>query len=1120
MPLLNNPLLSIAGLISEFKKELLQEKPVKTLRLFQKKSVSERSPKQAAPTPLQRFKYKLVAVYWGEAGAHVLKDKSSLQTLEAELLKAEISLQILKAELSISETSHHALKYAVFIAEELTKALRDKCLKHKAALKISLQALQADKSIDAGYQDLQTALDTILALDESFDKPKLFKKLTTLKEWSPDDARLQAEFQRLNEAHGFFKTSSSSAVAAAASDEQLSLFKTLVCATRKTAVLFEKNCHDESMPYAYAYKLMALFVNPEQPITDDIFHQIANKANKQVAKSGIQTHQPFHDVFLVLTLPDAHALHDLPGWQALIIKTPHLALQYFQNAVAIEAKISETTDDGPRAPQDIQEAKAMNALCSYERADEDREFSKICAFYKVTEKRFNQCLDYMQESPGWPKKTTDPLPNIIIEGTGDAKGYYWVKLPPQDKRILILGDITVCCQSIGGLADAAVRDSASNHAAYVILKEKTTGNPKPLSANDPIDYTKFHIVAEAYAWKSTTGNICLDSLEYIRERVTDDVLSQLTMEFAKAALEADKSLHCVTIGSGGNTPQGNFGKKLFLPEVMKQAAIYSDADEQFCLARRNSVRSSEEQTALDTLLASYSYEFKACIDYLLDYLPDQSKAIATLTVLLEKHLELSVQLDRRTIFRFIAYSDLKPDLSDLELIDFDAVETQSAAKLLWRDITVMSFSSMLLYILNEHPIDVFLMSLQQKNYDVNYDSLYTPIPLLMSIINNGDIAFLNLVLQAVPSKERFNLFKQITVEDRYGLVPPWNLFSNPMIIEIPGALKIILKYLTPEESFKAATYNLYANDAMLVRAAKTELCDSFKAILDKLGNKDWYIKLFQYKFTDAGKTVLHLFPSSNNILMLREYLSEDEYLDALLIRDDEDETPLENFFLAAEKEEIKIFLKDLTSEGFEKILRSVNQAGNNLLHVSAERANITSFCELLNLLLCAKKNQFLYGFFSMKNKEGNTVLDIATTNYATFQIVAHLFKNKSQEIKDRVFKENSSYLFSEIEEALGEIWNPSTCSFNFGPLVHMFSGENEIYMKKIYKMVEKTDETTEREWMQTEDKQPAVTDLSMFAPTDAQPKNNKKEEQGASAAESKPDTEKDEPSVPSTAPRC
>lgn len=175
------------------------------------------------------------------------------------------------------------------------------------------------------------------------------------------------------------------------------------------------------------------------------------------------------------------------------------------------------------------------------------------------------------------RKKTDNLPNVIIncnETSIDRRlhhpGYYLVKLPIDDDNALLLGDITKCCQRIGGHAEQCVIDgiTQANNGFYVFLKAVDTKsiNTPPL-IEGKINYNHYKIVAQYYAWKSAGGNLVIDSLESLKDEkeksdrdsrwktpLIDRIAIDVLPIFAAEATKIDPTIVSVNIGTGGETP--------------------------------------------------------------------------------------------------------------------------------------------------------------------------------------------------------------------------------------------------------------------------------------------------------------------------------------------------------------------------------------------------------------------------------------------------------------------------------------------------------------------------------------------------------------------------------------
>ena len=335
--------------------------------------------------------------------------------------------------------------------------------------------LATDDRFRVDYPKLKQVLNQVFTLNDADDKTQALTQLQAIPgtDWNvAENNRAQKQFDEFNQRYRYLKTPPNY-------DHLVTLFTELAIALRTMIVLFEKNnTRDDTMAYDYAYKLMALYVDPENP-TQSTLDTLSKAAYKLVNRIDTDKGHPFHEALLIKlnALPLADDIVDRAGWRKLIREHGVKAFPFFCMAKQLEEKIAEQPDEqGKRAPKDLKKATAMTVLCTYRRAKEDPVFAALCNQCKVDENTFNLCLDYMAEAPGWPKKDRDTLPDLRIKGEGDAEGFYWLKLPVTDKRALILGSpvLTGCCQSIGDHSAQCTKDAVSlnDNGLYVLVKQR------------------------------------------------------------------------------------------------------------------------------------------------------------------------------------------------------------------------------------------------------------------------------------------------------------------------------------------------------------------------------------------------------------------------------------------------------------------------------------------------------------------------------------------------------------------------------------------------------------------------------------------------------------------------
>jgi hypothetical protein len=248
---------------------------------------------------------------------------------------------------------------------------------------------------------------------------------------------------------------------------------------------------------------------------------------------------------------------------------------------------------------------------------DERETKKLYYFDKITNKRTELFLTSAQLSDldekffTKEKKETDLSEKALIEIESythqshktdvDNTQYCWVKLPysaEYDPRGLVLGDITDCCQSIGAEADQCVKDALTlkNNGLYVLLRQKKPGPVDPFLADRiNIDYERFEIVGQSYVVKSSTGNLLLDSVEYLSS-VPISVIKETLTRFAEQVLAENTDIKRVVIGDISQEAIKGLFKKTLILEIMEEGLNYGDAREQSCIAER--VYTNSEKVAM------------------------------------------------------------------------------------------------------------------------------------------------------------------------------------------------------------------------------------------------------------------------------------------------------------------------------------------------------------------------------------------------------------------------------------------------------------------------------------------------------------------------------------------
>ena len=539
-------------------------------------------------------------------------------------------------------------------AEKYLVTLSQQESTHELALAKTIQKFKQYLSNNFEQANLETFYPKLHHFIRSImTQPKVLLLITNIKQnivehldWQPELQVMSQQFQTLNAQYRYFQYNFT---------ELQAIFTSLTHRLRFLMKAIEKNhyySHDQIF-FVSAYKLMALFINQDHINPS---YTILCERMDEIFKN-----RSIHDALVVdiQNLPDKKSLNRFVEWQPLFHQKQgywHAIKAFAKHAHAIEAKISAEKKLNLKAIKDAE------LTIHYQRVSEDEQFADICKTYDVSQETFNECLDIIQS--GWPKKTQDKLPNLII--ADEKNEFFWVKLPVDDKRALILGEITDCCQSIGGDSHACVVDGISrqNNGFYVLLERIKSVGSSPITAIEPaqINYQDFRILAQSYAWISQTGNLCLDSfeaidhvLQYFEKSAQPEKainLTNLLEKFAKQVLIIYPGIKRVTLGLGGKTPNNLFrnlstGQRItsLVSETMREGHEYGDAKEQYRIASCLEMNKSQQKRLLSLMtshlgkISEQELQELAVVKYLLEHVQNIDISLEQLEKL-HKHFPL------------------------------------------------------------------------------------------------------------------------------------------------------------------------------------------------------------------------------------------------------------------------------------------------------------------------------------------------------------------------------------------------------------------------------------------------------------------------------------------------
>lgn len=464
----------------------------------------------------------------------------------------------------------------------------------------------------------------------------------------PSEESILEQFQKIEDEHGYFDSTQEEAAGLAF----IQFFK-----IAKIVGDFIENNNDEtnSVAFEHAYKMLVIFY--QDP--DKILKPVNDYLN-----AFMNTDAPLHDALIYPIPSDVTKIQsghlDLKGWQALIQKNGPKATRFFGNAFAIQ----KHTENGG-APQTIEEATSAAKKAQFRFAFLFPELAELCVNYGVSEKIYETCLnihfrikgrtheEIKSEKKGtvskeeeskifkdvppdlsmeerqmaldvlknYKPRSSDHLPDEVIDGSMIGKpGYVFMKLPKNDHHAYLLGQVTNCCQSIGGASEQCVIDGINleNNGFYVLLKAKSKPSTTEKEVKFPpaftvekdekkINYEAYEIVGQGYTWLSKDGNLVFDSWENRTPTRDDQVITPFLEAFSKKITQSKDGPMRVSIGKGGKTPKVYKEKTSSKAETILTGTPYGDSIDQsevYCNKERRNEYITQLTEVLDSLLES------------------------------------------------------------------------------------------------------------------------------------------------------------------------------------------------------------------------------------------------------------------------------------------------------------------------------------------------------------------------------------------------------------------------------------------------------------------------------------------------------------------------------------
>jgi ankyrin repeat protein len=234
----------------------------------------------------------------------------------------------------------------------------------------------------------------------------------------------------------------------------------------------------------------------------------------------------------------------------------------------------EKSSDGKTwSYQHTREKAAKEAFAG---GDQCPELAALCFEHTLEQKIFDAALKLIKKQK---KNIVKKIPEIVIDGKAfGMEGATFHRLAANDVRGLFLGEITNCCQSIGGVGTecATYGFMSENSGFYVVEKDNK-------------------IIGETWAWRSEKGELVFDSLETLGGRVSPEQWKKISQKFAKALIRDATDITALHIGIGGGTPKTQLTaafKAAATPAQPINYSAYRDSKEQVVVWKRRAVKAS------------------------------------------------------------------------------------------------------------------------------------------------------------------------------------------------------------------------------------------------------------------------------------------------------------------------------------------------------------------------------------------------------------------------------------------------------------------------------------------------------------------------------------------------
>lgn len=285
--------------------------------------------------------------------------------------------------------------------------------------------------------------------------------------------------------------------------------------------LLEREGYPAKTANRYAFQALSFFGTAEKVM--DYFEKWARPGK-----------QPLHDVIQMIRIPEP--TRDLADWVRATLKHgPEMA-----KLVKFADKLASPARSADGKGWSLVKTRDATARYAYPDANRNPKLARLFNRHQVDADAFSRALEIVS---AYKDKGSSGIPDITIDGKKfNLPKATFRKLPDGDYRGLVLGEITDCCQSIGGQGEDCARHGflSRNSGFYIVAVNDNKKNEE--------------IIGQSWAWWGENNELVLDSLETLGTRLDPKQWTSLINEFAKA-LKEESNASGLYIGKGGDTPK-------------------------------------------------------------------------------------------------------------------------------------------------------------------------------------------------------------------------------------------------------------------------------------------------------------------------------------------------------------------------------------------------------------------------------------------------------------------------------------------------------------------------------------------------------------------------------------